>query len=111
MSARELQAYNIYEGNPVELEFEDDIKVSSEIIRGSRNLRGEIILISFKNCTVTHNDTILFQPEWGTYDMAVGKKIVSAFSGPADINSFDMITHIPSTKTIKSKKTEEREAL
>lgn len=111
MSPRDLQAYNIYEGNHVELEFEGDIKVSGEIITGSRNLQGEIILISFKNCTVTHNDTILFQPEWGTYDMAVGKKIVSAFSGPADINSFDMITHIPSTKTIKSKKTEEREAL
>ncbi|SEH71317.1 phenylalanine-4-hydroxylase [Paenimyroides aquimaris] len=111
MSPRDLQAYNIYEGNHVELEFEGDIKVSGEIITGSRNLRGEIILISFKNCTVTHNNDILFQPEWGTYDMAVGKKIVSAFSGPADINSFDMITHIPSTKTIKSKKTEEREAL
>lgn len=111
MSPRDLQAYNIYEGKHIELEFEGDIKVSGEIITGSRNLQCEIIIISFKNCTVTHNDTILFQPEWGTYDMAVGKKIVSAFSGPADINSFDMITHVPTTKTIKSKKSPEREAL
>ncbi|HUH25573.1 MAG TPA: aromatic amino acid hydroxylase [Flavobacterium sp.] len=111
MSPRDLQAYDIYEGKFVTLEFEGDIKVSGEIITGSRNLKGEIILISFKNCTVTHNDQILFQPEWGTYDMAVGKKVVSAFSGPADINSFDMMTHIPSTKTIKATKSEEREAL
>lgn len=111
MSPRDLQAYNIYEGKHIELEFEGDIKVSGEIITGSRNLQGEIIIISFKNCTVTHNDTVLFQPEWGTYDMAVGKKIVSAFSGPADINSFDMITHVPTTKTIKAKKSAEREAL
>lgn len=111
MSPRDLQAYDIYEGKHVELEFEGDVKVSGEIITGSRNLQGEIILISFKNCTVTHNDTVLFQPEWGTYDMAVGKKIVSAFSGPADINSFDMITHIPSTQTIKAKKSDERTAL
>lgn len=111
MSPRDLQAYNIYEGKHIELEFEGDIKVSGEIITGSRNLQGEIIIISFKNCTVTHNDTVLFQPEWGTYDMAVGKKIVSAFSGPADINSFDMITHVPTTKTIKSIKSTEREAL
>ncbi|HLW42469.1 MAG TPA: aromatic amino acid hydroxylase [Flavobacterium sp.] len=111
MSPRDLQAYNIYEGKHTELEFEGDIKVSGEIITGSRNLRGEIILISFKNCTVTHNDTVLFQPEWGIYDMAVGKKIVSAFSGPADVNSFDMMTHVPSTKTIKAKKTTQREAL
>lgn len=111
MSPRDLQAYNIYEGKLVELEFEGDIKVSGEIITGSRNLQGEIILISFKNCTVTHKDTILFQPEWGIYDMAVGKKVVSAFSGPADINSFDMISHVPTTKTIKAKKTDERIAL
>ncbi len=111
MSPRDLQAYNIYEGKHIELEFEGDITVSGEIITGSRNLQGEIIIISFKNCTVTHNETILFQPEWGTYDMAVGKKIVSAFSGPADINSFDMITHVPTTKTIKSTKNAERIAL
>lgn len=111
MSPRDLQAYDIYEGKHVELEFEGDIKVAGEIITGSRNLRGEIILISFKNCTVTHNDLILFRPEWGIYDMAVGKKIISAFSGPADVNSFDMVTHIPKTKTIKARKSEEREAL
>ena len=47
----------------------------------------------------------------GTYDMAVGKKVVSAFSGPADVSSFDMISHVPTTKTIKAKKTDERAAL
>ena len=111
MSPRDLSAYSIYETEIVTLEFEGNITVSGEIITGSRNLQGEIILISFKNCTVTHHDTILFQPEWGVYDMAVGKKIISAFSGPADMNSFDMITHVPSSKTIKSIKTEERIAL
>ena len=111
MGPRDLRAYDIYEGEQVTLEFEGDIKVSGEIITGSRNLRGEIILISFKNCTVTHKDTVLFQPEWGKYDMAVGKKVISAFSGPADVNSFDLITHVPSSKTIKAKKTPEREEL
>lgn len=108
MSPRDLKAYNIYEGEVVTLDFEGGITVMGEIITGSRNLQGEIILISFKNCTVTHGDTVLFQPEWGIYDMAVGKKVVSAFSGPADVQSFDMITHVPTSKTIKAKKNEER---
>ncbi len=43
--------------------------------------------------------------------MAVGKEIISAFAGPADHESFDLITHTPSTTTIKSKKTPEREEL
>lgn len=111
MSPRDLQAYNIYEGKEVALEFEGGIVVKGEIITGSRNLQGEIILISFKNCTVTYGEEVLFQPEWGIYDMAVGKKIVSAFSGPADVKSFNLISHIPSTKTIKARKTPEREIL
>lgn len=111
MSPRDLRAYDIYEAEKVTLEFEGNIIVTGEIITGSRNLQGEIIIISFKNCTVTHNDTVLFQPEWGIYDMAVGKKVISAFSGPADVNSFDMISHVPSSQTIKAKKSAEREEL
>jgi phenylalanine-4-hydroxylase len=111
MSPRDLMAYAIYEGERVTLEFEGDVTVSGEIITGTRNIQGKIIIISFKNCTVTHNDTVLFQPEWGIYDMAVGKKVVSAFSGPADVNSFDLITHVPSSKTIKAKKSAGREEL
>lgn len=103
MSPRDLEAYDIFEGKEVTLEFEGNIVVSGEIITGTRNLQGDIILIQFKNCTVTHNDTILFDPSWGIYDMAVGKKIVSAYSGPADFRSFDLITHVPSTTTIKPK--------
>jgi phenylalanine-4-hydroxylase len=111
MSPRDLGAYAIYEGERVTLEFEGNIIVKGEIITGSRNLQGEILLIKFKNCTVTHNDKVLFQPEWGIYDMAVGKKVISAFSGPADVNSFDMINHVPSSQTIKQKKSVEREEL
>ena len=111
MSPRDLRAYDIYEGEQVTLEFEGNIIVKGEIITGTRNLQGEILLIKFKNCTVTQNDKILFQPEWGIYDMAVGKKVISAFSGPADVNSFDMINHVPSSQTIKQKKSTEREEL
>ncbi|MGM0932356.1 MAG: aromatic amino acid hydroxylase [Bacteroidota bacterium] len=111
MSPRDLRAYDIYEGEEIELEFEGGIKVSGEIITGTRNLQGKIILISFKNCTVTYGEEILFKPEWGKFDMAVGKEIISAFAGPADAESFDLITHTPSSTTIKSKKTPERQEL
>lgn len=111
MSPRDLQAYAIYEGERVIFEFEGGITVSGEIITGTRNLQGKIIIISFRDCTVTHNDTVLFKPEWGIYDMAVGKKVVSAYSGPADVNSFNLVTHVPSSKTIKAVKSAQREEL
>lgn len=111
MSPRDLQAYDIYEGKTITLEFEGNIKVTGDIITGTRNIQGKILLIKFKNCTVTQGEKVLFQPEWGIYDMAVGKEIISAFSGPADITSFDMISHVPSSQTIKQKKSADREEL
>lgn len=107
MAPRDLQAYDIHEGKHVVLEFEEGIVVEGEIVTGSRNLQGEVLLIQFKNCTVRYENQILFQPEWGIYDMAVGKKVISAFSGPADNNSFDLVAKIPKTKTIKPIKTAE----
>ena len=111
MSPRDLKAYDIYEAECVTLEFEGGLVVSGEIVTGTRNLQGEIMLIKFKNCTVKHLDTVLFSPEWGIYDMAVGKQIVSCYSGPADYYSFDLVSHVPSSKTIKSKNSEKKQAL
>lgn len=108
MGPRDLKAYKIYEGEQIALEFEGGVTVEGTIITGTRNLMGEIILITFENCTVTHNDKVLFQPEWGLYHMAVGQKIVSAYNGPADLNSFNLISHQITESTIKSKKDENR---
>lgn len=111
MSPRDLRAYDIYEAENITFEFEGGVVVKGEIITGTRNLQGKIILISLKNCTVTHQDEVLFKPEWGNYDMAIGKEIISAFAGPADALSFDLITHKTSSTTIKSKKTPQRQEL
>lgn len=43
--------------------------------------------------------------------MAVGEKIVSAFNGPADVNSFDLITHEISSTTIKTDTSEQQSQL
>lgn len=101
MSPSDLEAYGIYEGKKVQLLFEGGVKVEGEIITGIRNLQGKIQLISFKNCTVTYKNEVLFDPSWGIFDMAVGKKIVSAFAGPADYNSFEFINKLPKEKTHK----------
>ncbi len=101
MSPRDLEAYGIYEGKQVQLDFEGGIKVVGEVITGTRDLRGRIQLVSFKNCMVTHGEKVLFHPDWGIYDMAVGKEIKAAYSGPADINSFGDIGKVSETKTHK----------
>ena len=45
--------------------------------------------MSFENCMVTDVDkSVLFDPSWGTFDMAVGDSIASVSGGSADQNSF-----------------------
>ena len=100
MSPRDLMAYDIYEGKKTSIEFESGVLVQGDVVTGKRNLQGKIVLISFENCTVTLGERILFAPEWGVYDMAVGKDVISAFGGPADPKSFDQIIRIPNEQTI-----------
>ena len=103
MSPRDLEAYGIYEGKEVVLEFVGGVKVEGTAITGTRDLRGKIQIISFKDCTVTYQDTILFDPSWGIYDMAVGEEIMSAYSGPASLHSFEDVNKVSATKTHKIK--------
>ncbi len=101
MSPTDLDAYGIYEGRTVSLNFEGGVQVKGEIITGKRNLQGKIILISFQNCTVTYHDEILFKPEWGIYDMAIGQEVVSAYSGVADPENYGLTFDPPKEKTHK----------
>ncbi|WP_438962401.1 aromatic amino acid hydroxylase [Nonlabens sp.] len=101
MGPRDLQAYNFYDNQRIEFTYESGIKVEGLNITGQRNVNGKLMLIQFTDCTVTYKDEILFSPEDGVLNLAVGKEIVSAYAGPADYFSFDLVYHESNTKTIK----------
>ncbi|EKF55812.1 phenylalanine 4-monooxygenase [Galbibacter marinus] len=111
MSPRDLKAYNIYEGHNVQLEFEGDIYISGKIITGTRNLMGKIILISLENCTVKHKGRILFSPNQGIYQLAIGKEAISAYNGVADVKGFDLITHQSSPNPVAKPKSDYQKQL
>ncbi|MBU3010246.1 aromatic amino acid hydroxylase [Polaribacter vadi] len=111
MSPRDLKAYGIYEGEFMTLEFESGVVVKGKAITGTRDLRGKILIITFANCTVTYKEKTLFQPEWGLYDMAVGKEVISAYAGPADVGSFEDTSKVSEVKTHKISYSENEKAL
>ena len=111
MGPRDLQAYNFYDGKPISFEFESGITVQGLNVTGMRNLRGELMLIQFTDCTVKYKDEVLFSPEMGDFDMAVGKEIVSAFAGAADYHSFKLVNHVASSETIRVKISEKEKEL
>ena len=101
MGPRDLKAYNFYDGEWLSFEFESGILVEGLNVTGIRNIRGRLMLIQLENCTVTYKDEVLFKPEYGVFDLAVGKDVLSAFAGSADHRSFPNLYHASKTKTVK----------
>ena len=94
----DLAEIGIEKGKKAHFQFESGISVAGvnkSTIRKGKNL----ILMSFTDCTVKYEDRILFQPAWGVYDMAIGEKIISAYSGPADPVGFGLEYEVPGEKT------------
>lgn len=111
MGPFDLKAYNFYDGEWLSFEFESGIKVEGQNVTGIRNVQGKLMLIQLTNCTVTYGDEVLFQPEWGVYDLAIGKEVVSAFAGAADYLSFPNLYEPSQTLTRKAEKSEQLIAL
>lgn len=88
MTPGDLEAFGLVEGHTIRLVFESGVVVEGKIITGIRNLFGKIMVITFQDCTVRFEDRVLFQPDWGAYDMAIGKTITSVYAGPADVQHF-----------------------
>ncbi|MFY0630390.1 MAG: aromatic amino acid hydroxylase [Flavobacteriaceae bacterium] len=107
MGPVDLKAYNFYDGKQLSFEFESGIKVQGLNVTGIRNLKGKLMLIQLEDCTVNYKDEVLFKPEYGVFDMVVGKKIVSAFAGAADYNSFPNLYNVSKTLTVKPIKSED----
>ncbi|RLJ79949.1 aromatic amino acid hydroxylase [Pedobacter alluvionis] len=98
-SAVELQALGIITGEKAELIFESGIKVIG-VVKDMITESDKLLLMAFNDCTVTErNGNILFKPEWGIYDMAIGETIVSVFNGAADKDAYEEITLISKEKT------------
>lgn len=90
----QLVNFNIIKDQHADLQFSSDLRVSGTVKKIHR-YNGKIILISFTDCTVVDriSGKTFFEPLWGTYNMAVGERIVSVYCGAADKNTFIQTVH------------------
>jgi phenylalanine-4-hydroxylase len=83
LNISELEKLGFKSGSKGRMEFESGVVVEGELVsrleRGGKNL-----ILSFRDCSVKFGSEVLFDPSWGTYDMACGAKVVSVFGGAAD---------------------------
>ncbi|MGI9086161.1 MAG: aromatic amino acid hydroxylase [Chthoniobacterales bacterium] len=88
------------EGENARLEFTSGVVVEGKIEK-LHERDGQLILITFSNCTAKLGDRVLFDPAWGVYDMAVGGNIRSVFNGAADKDAYLEVALVPKDRTIK----------
>ncbi|MGG3564963.1 aromatic amino acid hydroxylase [Neobacillus rhizosphaerae] len=86
-SMAQLKDLGIEVDKKVQLSFESGVLVEGTV-KGILFSDTKPVIISFKDCQVAYKDQVLFEPAWGTFDMAVGASIDSVFAGAADPNAY-----------------------
>jgi len=108
MTDGDLEAIGIRAGDRGTLKFASGIEVSGKVDRMVRK-NGNLLLISFSDCSAKGPEgETLFSPEWGVYDMAVGERIESVYSGSADKENFNVYPPKSTKTTIKDEYTKEQ---
>jgi phenylalanine-4-hydroxylase len=87
LSDEDLKRIGVEIGKESTIEYESGVKVSGTPQHFHRK-DGKLLLISFKDCSVSYANQTLFHRDWGTYDLAVGDRISSVFAGAADSEQF-----------------------
>ena len=82
-SINELKDLGIAIGQNKVLEFISGFKVTGDIAHLEFK-DNKLILIKWKNCSVTAASKVFFDPSWGDFDMLVGTVVNSVFGGAAD---------------------------
>ena len=88
LSLSELKEYGVFHDAEVSFEYASGIKLTGKVQKIVTKKQSPI-LISFTNCKITLNDKVLFDPNWGDFDLALGEKVVSVFGGAADRENFE----------------------
>lgn len=100
LSDDQLRSIGIDVGKKATITFESGVVVTGQVEKLLRR-DGRLLLITFSNCTARLGDHVLFDPAWGTFDMAVGERISSVFNGAADKDSYNEVALVPKERTIK----------
>jgi len=106
----QLRSIGIDAGKKATITFESGIVVNGHVEKLLRK-EGKLLAITFSNCTAKHGERILFDPSWGTFDMAIGERISSVFNGAADKDAYNQVALVPKDRTIKVPSDAERKKL
>lgn len=83
----EWSSLNVAPGKNIRLEFTSGVVVCG-VVQGRLTKNNKTILLTLSEAKAELNGRVLFAPEWGIFDMAVGSAVTSVFGGPADREAY-----------------------
>ena len=86
-NSSQIRYYSLKQ-NKIHLYFQSGIKIDGIPIYIQEAPDETPLIITFKDCKVSYQDEVLFDPSWGEFDMAIGSSICSVFSGPSDREAY-----------------------
>lgn len=106
----EWSALSVEPGKTVRLEYTSGVVVTGTV-QNRLIKNGKTVLLSLTNAKAEFQGRVLFAPEWGTYDMAIGSTVSSVFGGPADRISYGEIGSDFVAKRVPAPKYSEKELI
>ena len=82
-----IKSKGLKTGKVLNLHFPSGIHLKGKI-KNKIEKKGTLLLITLTDCLVRRGEDILYKPDWGPFDLAVGQSITSVFSGAADEKAF-----------------------
>ncbi len=79
----ELNDYMRPDGQ-LELEYRSGVLVCGRLIRRIVGPDGCVRVVSLEGCRVVRGERVLFDPDWGHFDLALAQAVRSAYAGPLD---------------------------
>lgn len=98
LSTDQLDQAGIHLHRDVRFSYVSGFEVQGRLLHIERR-QGQILWMSFGNCTVKRGGKIYFEPSWGEFDLVLGETIPSVFGGPADRDAFGEHEIIDATST------------
>lgn len=91
LSESEWRSLQVIPGQNTRLEFTSGVVVTGTVQNQLRK-DSKTVLLTLTDAKAEFKGRVLFDPAWGTYDMALGSSVPSVFGGPADREAYGETT-------------------
>ncbi|HTL11403.1 MAG TPA: aromatic amino acid hydroxylase, partial [Bdellovibrionota bacterium] len=88
LSDSDLERTGMGKGKRARLEFVNGFVIEGQVRSWLRGGSQRLALMTFSDCRVSRGGKTYFDPEWGEFDLLVGDKVTSVYSGPADREAY-----------------------